>query len=89
MSGDCFTPNWVANGPAAWAAKQAAQDNHFMHSRSSGGASAAPGGSITQRVLREFAALHHELTEVRGLAQHHFNIFSGGGPSVFLYYLYQ
>jgi hypothetical protein len=34
-----------------------------MHS-SAGGASAAPGGSITQRVLREFAALHHELTEV-------------------------
>jgi len=35
-----------------------------MHS-SAGGASAVPGGSITQRVLREFAALHHELTEAR------------------------
>ena len=53
---------YAQHSPSACA--QAAQDNHFMHS-SAGGASAAPGGGITKRVLREFAALHHELTEAR------------------------
>ena len=59
-----LAPVYDLTGPTrAHARAQAAQDNHFMHARA-GGASAAPGGSITQRVLREFAALHHELTEV-------------------------
>ena len=47
---------------------QAAQDNHFMHA-GSGGGSAAPQDTprVTQTVLREFAKLHHQLTEVGGL----------------------
>ena len=45
---------------------QAAQDNHFMHS-SATGTSGRAGGSVTHRALREFAGLHHELTEVWGL----------------------
>lgn len=35
-----------------------------MHS-STGNASGNPGGSVTHQALREFAGLHHELTEVR------------------------
>ncbi|KAK9815839.1 hypothetical protein WJX72_010576 [[Myrmecia] bisecta] len=44
---------------------QAAQDNRFMHSAA--GASGQPGGSTRQRVLREFAGLYHELTQVAGV----------------------
>lgn len=42
---------------------QAAQDNTFMHNSGAG----AQGDNITQRVLREFAGLHHQLTEVAGV----------------------
>ncbi|CAL8463431.1 g2965 [Coccomyxa elongata] len=45
---------------------QAAQDNHFMHSSTST-SSGKPGTSITHKALREFAGLHHELTEVAGV----------------------
>ena len=45
-------------------ALQAAQDNHFMHSTVSSG-SAAGNTSVTLQALREFAGLHHELTEVQ------------------------
>lgn len=41
--------------------QQAAQDNHFMHTRVR---DLAPGETVTSRVLREFAGLHHELSEV-------------------------
>lgn len=41
---------------------QAAQDNHFMHA--STGSSEADSGAHTRTVLREFAGLHHQLTEV-------------------------
>ena len=44
---------------------QAAQDNHFMHCASNGAGPASPGkSSVTHTVLREFAGLHHQLTEV-------------------------
>jgi hypothetical protein len=46
--------------------QQAAQDNHFMHSSAKGMPDAE---SVTRRVLREFAGLHHELSEVRALCQ--------------------
>ncbi|PRW20869.1 hypothetical protein C2E21_8675 [Chlorella sorokiniana] len=56
---------------------QAAQDNTFMNSAvntfdppaSEGGEAThrQPPPSVTKRVLREFAALHHELTEVAGV----------------------
>ena len=42
---------------------QAAQDNSFMHS-STHGRQAAPGSGITDEVLRGFAGLHRELSEV-------------------------
>lgn len=44
---------------------QAAQDNHFMHAGA--GSGVAPPGqapNVTRTVLREFAGLHHQLTEV-------------------------
>ena len=44
---------------------QAAQDNSFMHSSVSSQQAANPGSSVTDAVLREFAGLYRELTEVR------------------------
>lgn len=44
--------------------EQTAQDNHFMHESADTG-----GASVAQQVVREFAALHHQLSEVHG-AQH-------------------
>lgn len=41
--------------------EQAAQDNTFMHGQT------GAGNSVTAAVLREFAALHHELSEVAGV----------------------
>ena len=46
------------------AAVQAAQDNHFMHSTVSSGSATVGNTSVTLQALREFAGLHHELTEV-------------------------
>ncbi|KAL4451603.1 hypothetical protein ABPG75_007265 [Micractinium tetrahymenae] len=51
---------------------QAAQDNTFMNSAVNsfdqpGVATGQPPLSVTRRVLREFAGLHHELTEVAGV----------------------
>ncbi|GBF99812.1 hypothetical protein Rsub_12565 [Raphidocelis subcapitata] len=44
--------------------EQAAQDNSFMHA----GESAAEGGSaLTRQVLREFSALHRQLTDFAGV----------------------
>lgn len=43
---------------------QAAQDNHFMHSAVSSGSSTGGNTSVTAQALKEFAGLHHELTEV-------------------------
>lgn len=42
---------------------QTAQDNSFMHS-SAGGQVASADSKIARRVLREFAGLYHELSEV-------------------------
>ncbi len=47
------------------AAVQAAQDNHFMHSTVSSGSATVGNTSVTLQALREFAGLHHELTEVQ------------------------
>lgn len=44
---------------------QAAQDNHFMHSAVSSGSATGGNTSVTLQALKEFAGLHHELTEVR------------------------
>lgn len=41
--------------------EQTAQDNHFMHQTADTG-----GGSVAAQVVREFAALHHQLSEVHG-----------------------
>ena len=46
-------------------AVQAAQDNHFMHSTVSSGSATVGNTSVTLQALREFAGLHHELTEVQ------------------------
>lgn len=46
-------------------ALQAAQDNHFMHSAVSSGSATAGNTSVTVQALKEFAGLHHELTEVQ------------------------
>ena len=43
---------------------EAAQDNSFMHSSVSSDAAISP-NQITGQVLREFAGLHRELSEVR------------------------
>ncbi|MEW5303845.1 MAG: hypothetical protein WDW36_006499 [Sanguina aurantia] len=43
--------------------EQAAQDNSFMHVASAPGA----GSELTRTVLREYAGLHHALTEVAGV----------------------
>ena len=43
---------------------QTAQDNSFMHS-SADGQTASPDSAIARTVLREFAGLYRELTEVR------------------------
>lgn len=43
--------------------EQAAQDNSFMHAAQKPG----EGTELTKQVLREFAALHHQLTEVAGV----------------------
>ena len=42
--------------------EQTAADNHFMHTAARPG----EGDGLTSAVLREFAALHHQLTEVHG-----------------------
>lgn len=42
--------------------EQTAQDNHFMHQTADTGG----GGSVAEQVVREFAALHHQLSEVHG-----------------------
>ncbi|GFR43262.1 hypothetical protein Agub_g4323 [Astrephomene gubernaculifera] len=44
--------------------EQAAQDNSFMHAASKPGEG---GGQLTRQVLREFAGLHHQLTQVAGV----------------------
>ena len=44
---------------------QAAQDNSFMHGAPGTGADSPASPGVTATVLREFAGLHHELTEVR------------------------
>jgi hypothetical protein len=48
---------------------QAAADNTFMHSAAGGGSDeeSQQVEPVTRRVLREFAALHHELSEVAGV----------------------
>ncbi len=43
--------------------EQAAQDNSFMHSAAKPG----EGTELTRAVLREFAGLHHQLTQVAGV----------------------
>lgn len=48
--------------------EQAAQDNSFMHKAATPGA----GSSLTRKVLKEFAELHHQLTEVAGVQVHLF-----------------
>jgi len=45
---------------------QAAQDNTFMHS-TVGGEAAPPASQVTAQVLKEFAGLHRELSEVAGV----------------------
>ncbi|KAL4433427.1 hypothetical protein ABPG77_010280 [Micractinium sp. CCAP 211/92] len=69
---------------------QAAQDNTFMNSAVNsfdqpGVSPGQPPLSVTRQVLREFAALHHELTEVAGvkvnLFQH--SLFHGTPDAVF------
>ena len=47
-----------------YAPLQAAQDNHFMHSAVSSGSATGGNTSVTLQALKEFAGLHHELTEV-------------------------
>ena len=44
----------------------AAEDNAFMHS-DAGGADARQGSTLTRQVLREYAGLYHQLTEVAGV----------------------
>lgn len=51
--------------------EQTAQDNHFMH------AAAQPGESedLVDMVTREFAGIHHVLSEVHGMnSQHPFTV---------------
>eukprot|EP00798_Chlamydomonas_sp_ICE-L_P016096 gene16096-22238_t len=43
--------------------EQAAQDNSFMHVAAKPG----EGSELTRKVLREFAGLHHQLTQVHGV----------------------
>jgi len=43
--------------------EQAAQDNSFMHAASKPG----EGSALTRQVLKEYAGLHHQLTEVAGV----------------------
>mmetsp|Transcript_6 Transcript_6/g.8 ORF Transcript_6/g.8 Transcript_6/m.8 type:complete len:487 (-) Transcript_6:423-1883(-) len=43
--------------------EQAAQDNSFMHKASKPG----EGSELTRQVLKEYAGLHHQLTEVAGV----------------------
>lgn len=49
--------------------EQAAQDNTFM--------AAETGNPVTAAVLREFSALHHELSEVAGVRVNLFQVGSG------------
>lgn len=51
--------------------EQAAQDNSFMHAAARPG----EGSSLTCQVLKEFAGLHHQLTEVAGVKV---NLFQHG-----------
>lgn len=44
--------------------EQTAQDNSFMHASREGGSTDA-GSDVTHHVLREFAGLYRELTEVK------------------------
>jgi hypothetical protein len=48
---------------------QTSQDNHFMHAAAHAGEGRA-GDMLTSTVLREFAGLHHVLSEVHGAAPH-------------------
>lgn len=41
--------------------EQTAEDNHFMHQIAN-----TDGNSVADQVVREFAGLHHELSEVHG-----------------------
>ncbi len=43
--------------------EQAAQDNSFMHAAAKPG----EGNELTRQVLREFAGLHHALSQVAGV----------------------
>lgn len=44
--------------------EQAAQDNSFMHTADKPGEGS---GGLTREVLREYAGLHHQLTEIGGV----------------------
>lgn len=45
--------------------EQTAQDNHFMHEAAHAGDSKS--GALVETVTREFAGLHHVLSEVHGV----------------------